>query len=75
MRDMTRITCTEITANGKSLGFVWRDSTAETHKPDQEEMKALHAAGLLHGPFATKAEARHQDVEQTLPEGRWVTMN
>jgi hypothetical protein len=74
MSDMTHITFTEITANGKSLGFVWRDSTAETHAPDQEEMKALHAAGLLHGPFATKAEAR-QDAEQTLPPGDWVTMN
>jgi hypothetical protein len=47
--------------------IVWFQTTPEKalDDPDTEQLKELHRAGLLHGPFATEDEAK-RDAQETL---------
>jgi hypothetical protein len=52
-----------------SVKIVWFQSPLETclDEPSMEQLRELHAAGLLHGPFTTEDEAKH-DAQETLLE-------
>jgi hypothetical protein len=55
-----RAKCVSMTVDGKLLGWVWFEATAEVpwyDDPTWDQLRELHAKGKLHGLFDTKHEA------------------